>query len=141
MTLQTIVFVLGMILGAILIVAVAVRYWKQGNAGIGAAGLALIGMLCIGLSLWTSIEVEAGDVKVRLKSLAEQLDAVTEEVTKASESQEQARAQILQLAHQIQTAPTGTQPDLRNVTRNLENIRPVDVERLAKVRRELRVIR
>ncbi len=141
MSFQTIVFIVAMILGALLIVAVAVRYWKQGTAGLGGAGLAVIGVLCIGLSLWSTIEIEAGDVKLKLNTLADQLDAVTAEMAKSADSQEQTKNQVIQLAGRMQSALPAAGTEFRDIRTQLERIPSVDRQKLEGVRHQLKLIR
>ncbi len=143
MDIQTLVIVVGLILGAVLIAAaVLVGIKKQGFA-YGEILITAFGVVLVGLSLWSRVSLELGQFKAEFDSLkkgvqdvAEAAAVVSEEVTKLDKAATSQRVQMATLVRSLNAQTLD--PRVRaTVQRELEAVPRVDLRRLTSATHRL----
>lgn len=106
MDVQQVAFFVGIALGSIAVLSACVVWLRHQTFGAGGAGLSLVGVALVGLSLWTSISfsMSEGGFEARFDRLEGQVsdvasatETVTTEVQKIAEATETSRTQIVDL--------------------------------------------
>lgn len=69
-------YVIGLILGSLLLVVVAITWFRKQIFGFGGAGLSVIGLVLLGLSLWTSVNIRVGGWETQLNLVEQRLAQV-----------------------------------------------------------------
>lgn len=138
-----IVFGTALLLGALLIVVVAVVWLRHQKLGMPGAFLSAIGAFLVGLSLWTRFEVSVtpGGLEARFETLEHQMDSVaasqqlvTETVAEVAEETQATREQVVALSHVVED-PRRTRPQTFDSIRSrLERPATIDLHRLDSAR-------
>lgn len=136
-----IVTVTGLVAGAALVFAVIWVIMKKQEFSVGAIGLALVGLVMIGMSQWSTIRISGGGMDIDISTLqrqvaetAEAVDALAEETVATANVAETTRDQLLSLSSELQrarTLPTGVTGAIRDSltaaphvdTANIRNLR------------------
>lgn len=81
MNLATIVFVAGLLLGALILLAVLRVYMEKKAFGVGDASFASLGVVLMGLSVFTSVSVtvSATELKAQFDTVKKQMNEVTKQ--------------------------------------------------------------
>ena len=115
MSLPDIAIAAGIVIGAVMILAVCVGYVKRSTFGTAGAVLSVLGVLLVGMSVWSraTIEVTPDGLKVEVERLERQIAAVRERTQEVSRelvdiaaNTETSREQILRLSEQLQATQT-----------------------------------
>lgn len=157
MELTQIALVVGMVFGAVMIGSVCIVFVKRSTFGMGGGTLSVLGVLLIGMSVWSTarIEVSPEGLKFQVEQLRERVEDVqeraeqisgevqearvqTEEVaTGVSEVKNAARTLAAELAEVAVTAQTSNQQVLR-LSRSLQERQAIDPEVAREIEQSLR---
>jgi hypothetical protein len=131
MSIQYVAFIVGIIVGALILLAVGRTFVRRGTLGAGGSLLSVIGLVLVGLCLWSSIEIKAGDLSLKLNRTIDQVVAVTEQVEVLAKSTETARQQMLEITTALDQ-PQGARPErVAEIRRKLTATPVVDPRKLA----------
>lgn len=120
MELTQVALIVGMVFGALMIGSVCVVFVKQSTLGMGGGVLSVLGVLLIGMSVWSTarFEVSPEGLKVQVDQLQDQVESVNEKTEKISGEVEGAQARTEALAgevEQVRTTAQALSQDLANV--------------------------
>jgi septal ring factor EnvC (AmiA/AmiB activator) len=119
--LTQIAFIVGMVFGAFMIGSVCVVYLKRSTFGMGGGTLSVLGVLLIGMSVWSTARIEVspeGGLKLQVEKLQERLDDVEERAEEISGDVRNTRVQTEVLAgdvSQVKTAARAISEELADV--------------------------
>ncbi len=134
---QTLVIVVGLILGAVLVLAAVVVGIKKQGFAYGEILITAFGVVLVGLSLWSRVSLELGQFRAEFESLKEGVQEVAEaaavvsaEVIKLDKAATTQRDQVAILVRSLkpQTLDPGTRA---TVQRELEAAPRIDPTRLS----------
>ncbi len=140
MDIQTLVILVGLILGAVLVVAAVVVGVKKQGFAYGEILITAFGVILVGLSLWSRVSLELGQFKAEfdtefdalqqgVQEVAEAAAVVSEEVSKLDKASASQRAQVATLVRSLK--PQILDPRTRaTVQRELEIAPRIDHDRL-----------
>ncbi|MDO3379142.1 hypothetical protein [Geoalkalibacter halelectricus] len=134
-------FVVGLVLGTLAILSVCWVWIKRQILGTGGAMLSLVGVLLVGLSVWSSarfaispegFEAEFSRLEQRVNEVAHSSNALREEVLAVAENVETSRTQFLHLTEALETRralPPQTLEEVRRPLLTLPSVEPQQLER------------
>lgn len=138
-------YTVGLLVGVIVMLSVVYVFIKERTLNTGGVVLSLIGMILIGLSIWSNIKIQTEGLTLELKKikgevsqLASASKVVTEEVTKITRDIDASNQQVLNLTRVL----SEEQPSLRQHVEQIERDIPPHVfeeriQRLDSVKRIL----
>lgn len=120
MELTQVAFLVGMIFGALMIGSVCVVYVKRSTFGTGGGMLSVLGVLLIGMSVWSTarFEVSPEGLKVEVDRLQKQVEEVQERAETISGEVQNAQERAEEVAggvEQVQMATRRISEDLAEV--------------------------
>lgn len=104
MELTQVAFVVGMVVGVAMVGTVCIAYVKRSTFGMGGGTLSVLGVLLIGMSVWSTARFEVspeGGLKLELEKLREQVEHVEERAEEISGEVRTTRAQTEELAGDV----------------------------------------
>ena len=145
MDIKTLVIVVGLALGALLVVAAAVVGIRKKSFTMGEILIAAIGMLLVGLSLFSKASIQAGDFGVEFETLQENTEqvassaaVVSEEVRKLSEATRKNQEQIVVLARKLRS--NSSDDEVVRTIQEFQRASPrVNLERLTAATQQLEI--
>lgn len=151
MDVRSIAFFAGIVIGSAAILAVAFVWIRKQTFGIGGSVLCSVGVVLLGLSVWTTMKIEISQQGIsweferRLATVLEANEALTEEVQVLARNNEAARQQLTALTDtlqearvlDVQRADQIRQPAQAAPSVNLQRLERVD-EALRQARSEMR---
>lgn len=69
------VTIVGMVVGTLLILTAIAVFWSKKEFPVGGLGVTVIGLVLIGMSQWTNLDLKAGDLSLQLETLQQRLDS------------------------------------------------------------------
>ena len=141
---MTPVTIVGMVAGGLLILTASAVFLIKKEFPAGGLGVALIGLVLIGMSQWSSIKISTAGVSVDLqvvKAQLEQTAAAAEEI--ATQAQQTAasvqttREQVAALTQQLQSRNVLSDAALRPIRAKLDAAPRADSIRLRTAREKL----
>lgn len=132
------VTIVGLVTGLALIASAVRAFWSQkdGTSGIAAA---LVGLILIGMSQWSTISVKGAGIEIELAAIAQAVDAVAEEATAAATAVETTRQQLLSLSTSLERSQSITRADASAIRDSLRAVPTVDPRNVIEARRALRL--
>lgn len=120
MELTQVALVVGMVFGALMIGSVCVVFVKRSSFGLGGGVLSVLGVLLIGMSVWSTarFEVSPEGLKVQVEQLQERVEAVQERADELSGEVRTTQVRAEELAgevEQVQTVARSISEDLADV--------------------------
>ena len=100
MELTQVAFIVGMVVGVGMIGTVCIAYVKRSTFGMGGGTLSVLGVLLIGMSVWSTARFEVspeGGLKLELEKLREQVENVEERAEEISGEVQSTRAHTEEL--------------------------------------------
>ena len=140
---MTPVIIVGIVAGALLVVAAIVVFITKKEFPAGGVAVTLIAVVLIGMSQWSSIEIEGGGIKIKTLSkaigeTAAAADEVAAQAEQAADAVAATKEQLASLTQQIEDShvlsPRLTQP----IQARLSAAPVVDRQKLARARMDLR---
>ncbi len=137
-------YVVGMILGAFVLISVCVVWLRHQKLGGGGTGLSVIGIVLVGLSIWSSVKLQVGDVRVELETLRARVQQVadagakiSEETARVAESTAGNRDAILNLTQELGQRQMLAPEQMRSLHEILQRTPTVQPEVLRQISRDL----
>lgn len=131
------VTVVGMVAGGLLIVTACAVFLNKKEFPAGGLGVALVGLVLIGMSQWTSIKVntpggsvEFAALQKDVKQTAEAADELATQAQETAASVETTRQQVTALTQQLQNNKVLTATAVAPIRAKLETAPRADVSRL-----------
>lgn len=111
MELTQVAFVVGMVFGALMIGSVCVVFVKRSIFGTGGGILSVLGVLLIGMSVWSTarFEVSPEGLKVQVEQLREQVEGVQQKAEEISGDVQNAQARTEEVAGDVEQVRTAAQ--------------------------------
>lgn len=134
-----VVIIIGLIMGSVTLLTACYVWLRKQVFGLGGGILSLVGVILIGLSLWSnvSIEVSEGTIKAEFDRLERQMndmahanEAVTEEVGAMWRVVDTNKDQFIQLTQELQTRRTISQERLDEIREPVLTVPQVDVQKI-----------
>lgn len=100
--------IVGMIFGALMIGSVCVVFIKRSTFGVGGGTLSVLGVLLIGMSVWSTarFEVSPGGVKFQVDQLQKQVEEVEERTESISGEVRETKVRAEALAGEVEQVQT-----------------------------------
>ena len=146
MSIQTAAFVVGIVLGSAAIICACYVWVRQRLFALGGSVLTVAGIALIGLSLWSSIQIDItkegikaqfDTLKHQLGEVAQAAQEVSEEAHKTAEAAESSREQVVVITRALETTHS-LPPDQMNRIRQLNQAQPrPDLARLSNATKRL----
>ncbi|HSJ31814.1 MAG TPA: hypothetical protein VK933_10290 [Longimicrobiales bacterium] len=120
----------GLVAGAAALAAVLIVWVRSQQFGVGGGVLSLVGVILIGLSVWSRINVEVTPegIKATLEGLERRVEQVAEATGTVADA-------VGQVAHSVEV----TQTQFNSLTQILERPQQLTPERLRSIRRPVEV--
>ena len=121
-----IVIVVGLVLGSLAIGTACAVWWRHQQFGTGGSFLSVVGLVLVGMSIWSRVSFSVGGATVDLERLAQRV----EDVARAGEEVSEAVAEVAE----------GTETTRRqfvDLTRALERQRTLPPQQLEELRQPL----
>lgn len=120
MELTQVALIVGMIFGALMIGSVCVVFIKRSTLGIGGGTLSVLGVLLIGMSVWSTarFEVSPEGLKIQVEQLQKRVEMVQELAESISGEVRETKVRAEELAgevEQVQTAARTISAELADV--------------------------
>lgn len=137
-----VVIATGLFFGGLLITAVAAVWFRHQKLGFNGGFMGALGVILIGLSLWTRAEVKLspGGLEARFETLESQMDSVaasqqlvTETVAEVAEGVETTQEQVVALSHAVEN-PLRVRPQTFDSIRRRIQPGAIDLDRLDSAR-------
>jgi septal ring factor EnvC (AmiA/AmiB activator) len=104
MELTQVAFLVGMVVGAVMIGSVCVAYVKRSSFGMGGSMLSVLGVLLIGMSVWSTARIEVspeGGLKLEVEKLRQQVENVEQRAEQISSDVQTTRAKTEEVAGDV----------------------------------------
>lgn len=143
---DTVVYAVGLAMGSVMLGSVCYVWVRKQQLGIGGGFLSAMGVVLLGLSVWTgvSVEVTKGGIKADFDRLQERLDEVTEanqivseQVQNIAQSTEANRSQFVQLTRVLEADVAPAAPVFRQLRERMVTVPQVDLQQLERASRTL----
>ncbi len=120
MELTQVALVVGMVFGAFMIGSVCVVFIKRSTFGMGGGTLSVLGVLLIGMSVWSTarFEVSPEGLKVQVEQLQERVERVQERAETISGEVRETQARAEELAGEVEQVQTAA----RNISKELADV-------------------
>ncbi len=137
------VVIVGMIAGSVLVLAAAYVFVKNKDVSAGGVGVTLVGLLLIGMSQWSTIEIEGGGFKIKalrdaIAQTAAAADTVAAEAEQAAAGIDATRRQLASLTREIENRGVLVPAVTRPIQSQLSAVPAIDRTALERARANLR---
>ncbi|MCH9647132.1 MAG: hypothetical protein K0U98_02770 [Deltaproteobacteria bacterium] len=145
---ESVVYAVGLAMGSVMLGSVCYVWVRKQQLGMGGGFLGAMGVVLLGLSVWTgvSVEVSKSGIKADFERLQGRLDEVTEasqvvseQVQNIAQSTEANRSQFVQLTRVLEADTTPTAPVLRQLRERMVAVPQVNHQELERASRTLQV--
>lgn len=130
-------YVVGMGIGAIMAVAATYVLVKEKKIGLPSLGFTALGVLLIGMSVWSQFRIEIGAegavieaIRRQVEETAEAVQVVAAEVEVAADAIEVSRAQFYELANVLERNDVVSRAELQRFVPPAHELPSIDRERL-----------
>jgi hypothetical protein len=140
------VVIAGMIAGgALILTAIAVFLMKK-EFPAGGIGVAVVGLVCIAFSQWSSLEIEVGGLRLKalrdaIEQTAAAAEVVAEQAERAAASAENTKLQLAELTRHIESRAVLPPALVRPIRERVVAAPTFDPDRLRRARTELERVR
>jgi hypothetical protein len=119
---ETWTYVIGLIIGSVAVLAVIFVYVKDRTFGTGGTALSLVGVILLGLSIWSDIQISVNKegVDARFETIERNIEMIantsadlTKEVDKVANNVQKSNTQFLELTNTLNSRKV-ISPDQRN---------------------------
>ena len=124
MPLIHIALIVGMVFGAIMIASVCFVYVKSSTLDVGGTALCLVGALLIGMSVWSTaqIEVSPGGLKLQVEQLQDKVEEVERNTQEISDGVDQVRTATRTLSTELADVAVTAQTGNRQIVQLSESL-------------------
>jgi hypothetical protein len=139
------VVLVGLVIGAILVLTAVSIFLMKKEFPPGGVAVTLIGLVMIGMSQWSTIEIEGGGIKFKalkeqVRAAAEAAEEVAAQAELAATSAETTRQQLADLTGQIERHRVLPPTLTRSIQQRILTAPTVDRAKLARARVDLQRI-
>lgn len=127
----------GLVLGIAVIVSVLWVWLRRQVFGTGGAVLSAIGVLLVGLSIYSNVQISGAGIQIQVQRLADQVNEVhettgviSEQVINVADNAQTTQNQFLALTEELRSVPSISEAELEQVRQPVLEARPIDLERL-----------
>ena len=133
----------GIIFGSGAILSVTIVYIRSQKLGFTGLGFAFVGMILVGMSIWSSIKISVNEngIETELERLHRQVGeiaqasvTVSDTVASVVEEAERNRSNVSELAAAIESTPTESLANLESILTEKSVVERVDLQSLNTAR-------
>ena len=137
------VIIVGLAAGSVLILTAVIIFLKNREFPAGGIAVTLIGLVLIGMSLWSKVEIEGGGIKITvlrtaLTETAAAADEVAAQAEQAAAAAEATRRQLASLTQLMENRGLLAPAVTRSIQQQLAEVPAFDRTRLERARLDLR---
>ena len=136
---STAVYTVGLVFGGLAVFSVCYVFMKTRTFGFGGGVLSLVGVILIGLSLWSRVKIEVSKeglkgefetLQQNVVALAGASESLSEEVKTLAERAETTSDQLVALTRNLEAGQSLNMPDGRNIRRQLDAAPSSNISRI-----------